>query len=111
MRLDNEVSEEHINMLEDQGLTVQLVPLCNKRQNLAYCTIQTRKNRLIVGLMCRSIFPNHSLGHIHPASKHHYQSTYKLNNQPKVIFFLPNMLSILLQPSSPSTPGLQVHNS
>ena len=41
MRLDNEVSEEHLNMLEEQVLTVKLVPPCNHRQNLAERAMQT----------------------------------------------------------------------
>ena len=35
MRLDNEASEEYLNMLEKQVLTMKLVPLHNHSQNLA----------------------------------------------------------------------------
>ena len=50
MRLDNEVSEEHLSMLEEQMLKVQLVSPCNHRKNLAKCAIQTCNNHLIAGL-------------------------------------------------------------
>ena len=50
MRLCNEVSEEHLNMLKYQGLTVQLVLPCHHRQNLAEYAIQTHKNHLMAGI-------------------------------------------------------------
>ena len=50
IRLDNEISKEHLALLEQQGLKVQLVPPHNHRQNLAERAIQTYKNHLIAGL-------------------------------------------------------------
>ena len=51
MRLDNELSEEHLNMMEYQRISVQLVPPCNYRTNLADRAMQTC-NYLIAGLSC-----------------------------------------------------------
>ena len=50
MQLDNEVSEECLNMLEEQALKVQLVSPCNHRKNLAERAIKTCKNCLIAVL-------------------------------------------------------------
>ena len=50
IRLDNEVSKEHMALLQEQELKVQLVPPHNHRQNLAERAIQTYKNHFIAGL-------------------------------------------------------------
>ena len=50
MQLDNESSEEYLNMLRDQGLAVQLALPCNHRKNISEHTIQTCKNHLIAGI-------------------------------------------------------------
>ena len=50
IRLDNEISKEHLSLLEQVGLKVQLVPPYEHRQNLAERAIQTCKNHLIAGL-------------------------------------------------------------
>jgi len=50
IRIDNEVSKDHLALLEQQELKVQLVPPYNHRQNLAERAIQTYKNHFIAGL-------------------------------------------------------------
>ena len=51
IRLDNEISNEHMNLLEEKlQLKVQLAPPHNHRQNLAERAIQICKNHFIAGL-------------------------------------------------------------
>ena len=50
IRLDNEISKDHLSLLEHVGLKVQLIPPYEHRQNLAERAIQTYKNHFIAGL-------------------------------------------------------------
>ena len=50
IHLDNEISKDYLNLLEEVGLKVQLVPPYEHRQNLAEQAIQTYKNHFIAGL-------------------------------------------------------------
>ena len=50
IRIDNKVSKDHLALLEQQELKVQLVPPHNHRQNLAERAIQTYKNHFVAGI-------------------------------------------------------------
>ena len=50
IHLDNEIFKDHLNLLEEVGLKVQLVPPYEHRQNLVERAIQTYKNYFVASL-------------------------------------------------------------
>jgi hypothetical protein len=56
--LDNEISKEYREAIEERGIAVELVPPDNHRRNLAERAIQTAKGHIIANIIgCDESFP------------------------------------------------------
>ena len=97
MRLDNEVSEEYLNKIEEKGFSAQLVLPCNYRKNISKRDIYRHTNLLMSGISgAYSSLLMIIWGKFIPQEKNHIQPSSELENKPKAIITCPNTWPIRL---------------